>query len=211
LTLEKPSLRERKKTRTRENLIDISSRLFLEKGFDSTTIDEIVEHAELSQRTFFRYFPTKEAIIFWDHPRRANRLKDFLLDSADAIPPFERVKSAMMQTAADYERDRDRMLTEYRIVTSSKTLIALDIEQDMKLQKSIAAALRTWKGKPFLSKRQANLAAGAVFGSIRALMEEWFESGCRQSIKRMSKDCLRLVDVLSEGFTTETAGNDNPD
>src|SRR5258708_34941338 len=54
-------LRERKKLRTRRALADAARRMFTEKGFDATTLEEIPEEAEVSKSTFFRAFPAKEA------------------------------------------------------------------------------------------------------------------------------------------------------
>jgi AcrR family transcriptional regulator len=54
-------LRERKKLRTHRALADAALRLFAEKGFDATTIDELADAAEVSRSTFFRFFPAKEA------------------------------------------------------------------------------------------------------------------------------------------------------
>jgi AcrR family transcriptional regulator len=56
-------LRERKKARQRQQIIDTSIKLFRKHGYESTRIDDIVQLLEISQPTFFRYFPTKDAVL----------------------------------------------------------------------------------------------------------------------------------------------------
>jgi AcrR family transcriptional regulator len=62
----KLGLRERKKIKTRETIQQQALRLFREQGYDATTIEQIAEAAEISPSTFFRYFPTKEALVIED-------------------------------------------------------------------------------------------------------------------------------------------------
>jgi AcrR family transcriptional regulator len=59
-------LRERKKVETRETILREAFRLFRERGYTATTVDQIVEAAEVSRATFFRYFPTKEDLVTLD-------------------------------------------------------------------------------------------------------------------------------------------------
>ena len=58
-----PSLRERKKQRTRATLVDVAARLCAQQGYGKTTVDQIAAAAEVSPRTFSRYFPNKEAVV----------------------------------------------------------------------------------------------------------------------------------------------------
>ncbi|SDE63481.1 acyl-CoA-like ligand-binding transcription factor [Rhodococcus tukisamuensis] len=69
---EKPSLhhtlglRERKKARTRATIAAHAFRLFQEQGYDATTVQQIIDEAEVSESTFFRYFPTKADVVLSD-------------------------------------------------------------------------------------------------------------------------------------------------
>jgi AcrR family transcriptional regulator len=73
-------LRQRKKQKTHETIIRVALELFAEQGYERTTIAEIAEAAEISPRTIFAYFPSKEDIVFYDlselHERLAVALRD---------------------------------------------------------------------------------------------------------------------------------------
>lgn len=87
-------LRERKKRRTRTALVDAALELFLSQGYEATTIDEIVAAVEVSQRTFFRYFATKEDVVtafLADHD-------EILKDALAARPPGERPFTALLES-----------------------------------------------------------------------------------------------------------------
>ncbi|MFR9723393.1 TetR/AcrR family transcriptional regulator [Streptomyces sp. MS19] len=76
-------LRERKKRRTRRELADTALRLFLDQGFEATTLDDLVDTVEISKRTFFRTFPSKEAVAL----AAETELWDAYLERVAALRP----------------------------------------------------------------------------------------------------------------------------
>jgi MFS transporter, DHA2 family, multidrug resistance protein len=76
-----PGLRERKKARTRATIQACALRLFREQGYDATTIEQIIAAADVSETTFFRYFPTKEDVVLHDDYDPA------LIEAFQAQPP----------------------------------------------------------------------------------------------------------------------------
>src|ERR1700730_15744148 len=73
-------LRERKKAKTRASIQEHALRLFHERGYEQTTVEQIADAAEVSPSTFFRYFPTKEDVVMYD------ALDPLLLEAFEAQP-----------------------------------------------------------------------------------------------------------------------------
>src|SRR6202045_1413191 len=104
---EVPGLRERKKARLRQQIIDTAIRLFRKQGYEKTRVDDIVKILEISQPTFFRYFPSKDAVLR-DVGKRgfeciAERLKSELSTKANTAERLHRLYHAM---ALEAEADR---------------------------------------------------------------------------------------------------------
>ncbi len=102
-----PGLRERKKARLRQRIIDTALRLFRKRGYENTRVDDIVQILEISQPTFFRYFPSKDAVLR-DVGRRgfaciAEHLKSELSSKAATAERLRRLYQAL---ARETEADR---------------------------------------------------------------------------------------------------------
>src|SRR6201982_1255431 len=102
-----PGLRERKKARLRQQIIDTAIRLFRKHGYETTRVDDIVNILEISQPTFFRYFPSKDAVLR-DVGQRgfaciAGRLKSELSTKASTSDRLRRLYHTM---ACEAEADR---------------------------------------------------------------------------------------------------------
>jgi AcrR family transcriptional regulator len=74
----KPGLRERKKQQTHDTIERVALKLFAERGFEQTTVADIAEMADVSPRTIFSYFETKEDILFCEESSSFERLKEML-------------------------------------------------------------------------------------------------------------------------------------
>src|SRR5437773_9233766 len=100
------SLRDRKKDRTRRTLQAEAVRLFAQKGFQATTIEEIAAAAEVAPRTFFRYFSSKEEVVFWSEHQPA--LAGFVAARPDHEPAAEALRRGLVDGLATfYEQDRE--------------------------------------------------------------------------------------------------------
>ncbi|TDE54637.1 TetR family transcriptional regulator [Nonomuraea mesophila] len=86
-------LRERKKLRTRRTLIETGLRLFDKEGFEATTVADICAAAEISQATFFTYFPAKEDLVFADQPDQVKTVSELLAGRR----PGESVREVLMR------------------------------------------------------------------------------------------------------------------
>src|SRR4029453_7362134 len=109
------SLRERRRLRTRRTIQAQALRLFADKGFQATTIEEIAAAAEMAPRTFFRYFPTKEEVVFWaEYPPM---LAGFVAARPDDEPAIEALHHGIVEGLAaiwDQDGERERMLERLR-------------------------------------------------------------------------------------------------
>ncbi len=101
------SRRERKKEGTRERIFKEAIRLFRERGFDKTTIDDITELADVAKGTFFNYFPRKESVLAYLSEKRlitAEENAGALL--SDSTPAREKLIGIFTHCASVYEEDR---------------------------------------------------------------------------------------------------------
>jgi AcrR family transcriptional regulator len=167
---EEPGLRERKKLRTRTAISAAAIELFLERGFDAVGVIEVARVAEVSKRTLFAYFPTKEDLVL-------HRFADHETDAADVVRarrPGQGALPALREAFLDglAERspvtglcDEPAVLAVFRLVTGTPALVARLAEFTAAGEVALAGALAE-AGVPALD---AGLAAAQIAAVRRTL------------------------------------------
>ena len=123
-----PGLRERKKQRTRGTIVDVAARLCAQHGYENTTVDQIASEADVSPRTFSRYFPNKEAVIGALMEEASEHVAEALARQPHGITEHEALLRAHVQVLGAAELGElgamsfDRISGFLRIVTGSPML-----------------------------------------------------------------------------------------
>ena len=135
------SLRDRRKRRTAEAIVAAALELFAERGFERTTIDQIAVAADISRRTFFRYFADKEELFFAED----ERLLEVVEATLDAAPPgeplLELARRATRALAARSTADPERRLARERLIAATPALQARRLAKNLRWEQAIAARL----------------------------------------------------------------------
>jgi AcrR family transcriptional regulator len=105
-----PGLRERKKQRTRETIARAAHELFVERGYHATTLPDIAQAADVSTRTIFAYFPSKEDILFSDFPLIKDGLAQALAERPEGEDALETVRAFILSLHKVEETDVDEQL-----------------------------------------------------------------------------------------------------
>jgi AcrR family transcriptional regulator len=166
-------LRERKKARTRSAIRQHAMRLFREQGFAQTTVDQIAEAADVSPSTFFRYFPTKEAVILQDD--YDERLVTAYRAQPPELGPIPAMRAAFRQvfeemSPEEIAEERERTL----LVLSVPELHTQMMDEYTRGIRMIAGLIAERTGRD-PNELTVRIFAGALVGVGLAAMMAWTE------------------------------------
>ncbi|MFD4635623.1 TetR/AcrR family transcriptional regulator [Streptomyces sp. NPDC058284] len=205
----RPGLRERKKLKTRLAIRDATYRLIREQGYETTTVEQIADAAEVSPSTVFRYFPTKEDIVLTDEfdPLLEGELRERPTDE----PILESLRHVLRRAvgvgfAEDPEvaRLRTKLMTEVPAVRSR-------MMESMSVTGAVLCrviAERTGRDPGDLEVRTFSM---ALIGALTETAAYWAEHDHKDDLPALVD---RTMDMLAAGFAgTEGArfgGTENP-
>jgi AcrR family transcriptional regulator len=170
------SLRDRKRARTRQSLIDAAVELFERHGYDRTGVADIAAAAEVGTRTFFRYFPTKEALLFPEADERVRAAVEAIADRAPDEAPAQVLLRALRTVTTSSEDMggrlaalRLRLIREVPVVRGRALQIQLDAQREIARQ---LAAAYPEQLDPVSAAALVGAFLGAVTGALQVLLED---------------------------------------
>jgi AcrR family transcriptional regulator len=200
------SLRERKKLETRRKLRRVALGLFAERGFSNVTAEEIAEAAEVSTRTFFNYFPSKEAVLLSADPGRLQSVRDAITGEAPGVPAVEVLHRAMTAWARQVVTEVSELggnpadwLARFKIAGDDLHLRAAQAARMEAIERTMAEALAERLGTDAERDPYPALLAVLASGVFRTSMAAWARSGGTVPLERLIGLAFRaLADGLPE-------------
>ncbi|MEY2476390.1 MAG: hypothetical protein QOG87_1705 [Actinomycetota bacterium] len=183
-------VRERKKRATRAQLEEAAFSLFAQQGYDSTTVDEISEAAHVSPRTFFRYFATKEDVIFGDHAEYLEQVR-----AAMEHGPGEDgdvVRDGLLQFSRLLEDRRDSVLSRRQLVLDNPSLQGRVLCVESAWATTMAEALAVRGGAAVPTFEQQVLTSCAM-SALSAAVQAWHEAGADEPLHVYTERALDTV------------------
>ncbi|MCQ4044622.1 TetR family transcriptional regulator [Streptantibioticus rubrisoli] len=194
-------LRERKKQRTRDALTRAAMELFTTRGFERTTVDEIAESVEVSQRTFFRYFSNKEQAALAVEELIEGHFLAALRERPATEPPLEALRNALLGTWDDVNTaihevvPLDLYMRMYQVIETTPALLAARMRRQAETEQRISAEIARREGlDPAVDLRPRVLVA-AFGGVIRAASGYWGKCA-DDSVEQMRRSVADHLNTL---------------
>ncbi|WUH97491.1 TetR family transcriptional regulator [Spirillospora sp. NBC_00431] len=188
-------LRERKKLKTRRAIQEHALRLFTERGYDDTTVEQIAAAAEISPSTFFRYFPTKEDVVVTDEydPIIA---EVFRVQPAD-LSPIDALRAALREVLPVMQQDDLHTIeTRLRLTASVPALRARTFESMREGTHAVLTEMIAERTGRRRDDPEVQAFNWAVLGVMQAALYQWLEGPKDEDLVVLME---RNLDFLSRG------------
>lgn len=203
-------LRERKKQRTRLALIDAALELFLAKGYERTTVDEIVAVVNVSQRTFFRYFATKEDVVMSFIAEYDAVLVEVLAARPPQEPPRTALLNAMRVVLSTVEYGGEEDMARFRrfrqVIETTPALVAAQMAQYAATEKILVAEVARRQGTDPANDLRPQLLVAFYMAAVRVGFEDCARKGVFDPLTAIE----RVEEAVAMGLAALKDGWDDP-
>lgn len=179
----------------RGRLEQAALQLFIERGFDQTTVTEIAERAGLTERTFFRYFADKREVLFWGQ----ENLRSLYVRTIEAAPesttPLDAVASAL-EAAVPVFRERHALARQRQVVIAATPELQ---ERELSKRATLASAMSDALRRRGVPDPEASLAADVGSLAFKAAYARWISAPDEQDLSRLIREALDQLKHITAG------------
>ncbi|WP_030931837.1 TetR family transcriptional regulator [Streptomyces sp. NRRL S-646] len=200
------TLRERKKQRTRDALLRAAVELFTTRGYEATTVDDIAEAVEVSQRTFFRYFAGKEEAALALQELAVARFVEAVRERPADEAPMQALRQAVLEgwntlhEVIEAVVPVELYLRMYRVIESTPVLLAAHLRRNEETEDTIARMLAEREGLDVDADPRPRLAV-AVFGGVMRVTERQWSTGEDFSVEAMRALTISYLEQVGPALT----------
>jgi AcrR family transcriptional regulator len=185
-------LRERKKQRTREQIIEAAMGLFAERGYHATTIADIATAADVAPRTFFSYFPSKEAVVFHTVDRDLDGLASALRDRLPDETAFDALRRWIDGMYDNWMAEEDEAVLRKRLCREDEGLTNFQGGVMARIQELLLEAIARDLDEPQDSLRP-RLVAAAAMAALHTL-DNTLDEKPDQHVRETKTEALAVLD-----------------
>jgi AcrR family transcriptional regulator len=185
-------LRERKKQRTREQIIEAAMGLFAERGYQATTIADIATAADVAPRTFFSYFPSKEAVVFHTVDRDLDGLASALRDRLPDETAFDALRRWIDGMYDNWTAEEDEAVLRKRLCREDEGLTNFQGGVMARIQELLLEAIARDLDEPQDSLRP-RLVAAAAMAALHSL-DNTLDEKPDQHVRETKTEALAVLD-----------------
>jgi AcrR family transcriptional regulator len=176
-------------------LAQAAMELYLEQGFEPTTVAEIAQRAGLTERTFFRYFADKREVLFWGADALKALLVSTVAGAPDGTTPIAAIATAIETAAALLQERREGARQRQAIIAANAELQERELIKLASLSSALAAALRQ-RG---VTEPAASLTAEAGIAVFKVAFERWINEAEKRDFPQLIRESLDELKAVTAG------------
>ncbi len=190
------SLRERKKRLVQATIEEAALRLFQQRGYENTSIQDIADAVMMSSRTFFRYFASKEEVLTGPiHAVQSEGLR-FLQRVASTESPHAALRAIFMFLASLYQQQRASFLLRYQVVMQTPSIASLYLYALTQTEPALCDALCSHL-EAATNRHEMRFLVALYMTALRVALEEWLEQEAQGDLVSLLGEYLDAFSSLS--------------
>src|ERR1700682_5383715 len=177
----------------RGRLEQAALKLYIERGFDQTTVAEIAKQAGVTERTFFRHFADKREVLFWGAGALQELVVSTVASAPDSAAPINALAAALEAAGALLQERRESARQRQTIIAANAELQERELIKLASLASAIAEALRQ-RG---VEDPAASLAAEAGIAVFRIAFERWINATNQRDLPQLIRESLEQLKAVT--------------